>query len=532
MRTCVIVGAIVAFGASAAPSLAAGTPASASLAAGTPAGVTPDIPTGGKPPTPSPSAVPGGPAANLDWQGGPVMHANRTHVIFWNPSNCSFNGHACAYDPGYQALVQGFLANVAADSHKASNVFALTGQYSDGTGHALYDSTFAGALNDTDAAPPNGCTLPAAATPGWGMCLSDAQIQIELRNFVSSHALPSGPTDLYFLVTPEGFGSCSGTGPTSCSLGGGANAGYCGYHNFFGSTFGAPGIYANIPFNAESGHCQSGNPRPNGSTGDPTLSTLSHEQSEAITDPLPGGAGNSRTGWVDGNPGSPTYQQEIGDLCAGSFGSALGSTTFGAYNQSIGTGHYLLQEEWSNEDGGCVQHDETDTVSAAVPGSGIAGVPVTLSGSATDPDGSISIYAWFFGDGTPIQTGQNVRHSFPHPGTFTVTLVIQDVAGQQAAVQRTITIASASITRISTSTGRTSGTVAISTNGPGTVQLGGATASLTTAGTAHFTVALSRRSRQKLARRGTQTVTVTVRATFVAVGGGSQSRNVTLTFRR
>ena len=35
------------------------------------------------------------------------------------------------------------------------------------------------------------------------------------------------------------------------------------------------------------GHCQSGNPRPNGSTADPGLSTLSHEHNEAVTDPIP-----------------------------------------------------------------------------------------------------------------------------------------------------------------------------------------------------------------------------------------------------
>ena len=47
-----------------------------------------------------------------------------------------------------------------------------------------------------------------------------------------------------------------------------------------------------IPYNAIVPHCQSDNPRPNASTADPTLSTISHELNETITDP----DGNA---WVD-----------------------------------------------------------------------------------------------------------------------------------------------------------------------------------------------------------------------------------------
>ena len=44
-------------------------------------------------------------------------------------------------------------------------------------------------------------------------------------------------------------------------------------------------LYAVIPYNAVPGHCQSDNPRPNSSTADPALSTLSHEHIETVTDP-------------------------------------------------------------------------------------------------------------------------------------------------------------------------------------------------------------------------------------------------------
>jgi hypothetical protein len=67
----------------------------------------------------------------------------------------------------------------------------------------------------------------------------------------------------------------------------------------------------------------------------------SHEHNEANTDPL-------LNAWYDSNG------EENGDKCAWSFGTPLGSTTHGQYNQVIGTGKYWLQREWSNRNGGCV----------------------------------------------------------------------------------------------------------------------------------------------------------------------------------
>ena len=57
--------------------------------------------------------------------------------------------------------------------------------------------------------------------------------------------------------------------------------GFCGYHTVSSSDT----LYAVIPYNAVNGHCQSGNPRPNASTADPALSTISHELAETVTDP-------------------------------------------------------------------------------------------------------------------------------------------------------------------------------------------------------------------------------------------------------
>ena len=72
----------------------------------------------------TPSARPRGP--HLPYGGGPVLHSNRTHLIFWQPA-----GSGLDFDPGYQSLIETFLADVAADSRTPTNVYGLSGQYAD-----------------------------------------------------------------------------------------------------------------------------------------------------------------------------------------------------------------------------------------------------------------------------------------------------------------------------------------------------------------------------------------------------------------
>ncbi len=53
---------------------------------------------------------------------------------------------------------------------------------------------------------------------------------------------------------------------------------------------------------------------------------------------------------------------------------------------------------------------------------------VTLSGTGTDPDGTVVSYYWDFGDGT-AGTGTTVSHTYAAPGIYTVTLIVTDNAG-------------------------------------------------------------------------------------------------------
>jgi PKD repeat protein len=371
---------------------------------------------------PTPRAVS---SADLGYHNGPVMHSNRTHVIFWNPSGASLS-----WDSGYQSLIGAFLTNVAADSHEATNVYALTGQYADTTGqHAVYDSTFAGALQDTDPAPArpaSDCTLPPTAPPNWTICLNKTALETEIGSFVTQHGLPTGLGDLYLLVTPEGFGSCMAAGPDWCSLGGNNADGFCGFHSWFGSPDN-PTLYADIPYNAEPYHCQSGNPSPNSNAADLAINTISHEHNESITDPL-------LSAWFGANG------MEMADLCVSNYGPPLeGSSGASASDQVIGTGHYWVQEEWSNDDSGCEAQDEVDAVDFVSPTIALRGVPVSLSGTGEDPDGSIVSYNWDFGDGLAA-SGPNTSHTFTAAGRFPVTLTISDIDGQRESVTKPIVV--------------------------------------------------------------------------------------------
>lgn len=355
--------------------------------------------------------------SNLPYDGGPVLHRNRTHVIFWQPS-----GSGLTFDAGYQAQIETFLQNVAADSRRSTNVYGLTGQYTDGAGPAAYDSTYGGAVTATDSLPANGCIEPPVTGPGWTVCLTDKQLQAEIERVVRADRLPTTNIDVYFLVMPNGMGSCTDATSTSCALGGSVN-GYCGYHS---QTSDGEVLYAIIPYNAVPGHCQSDNPRPNASTADPTISTISHEHNEMITDPI----GDA---WVDSSG------NEDGDLCITTFGPSIGGSGQSAWNEDIDGGHYFIQEEWSNEDSGCEPRDEPDRAWFWAPGRVTSTKSVRVVGRGHDPDGSIVSYLWSWGDGANTHRRAS-RHTFRRPGTYVVTLRITDSAGNWTFYTRTVRV--------------------------------------------------------------------------------------------
>jgi hypothetical protein len=227
---------------------------------------------------------------------------------------------------------------------------------------------------------------------------------------------------------PNGFASCFDTGPSDCALGGDANAGYCGYHADIGS---ARLLYAVIPYNALDGHCRSSRPRPNGSTADPTISTIAHELAETATDPL-------------GDAWSDDSGNEIADLCLHNFGPDVGGSSGPtAYNQVIDGGHYYLQDLWSNYGHGCAATAPPDHVAIGGPRRAATGRAVLLAAAARARGRTFVSYAWSFGNRRVRRTSSTVMHLWDRPGRYTVTVTATDSWGDRVTATHAIRIATA-----------------------------------------------------------------------------------------
>src|SRR6266851_1219845 len=143
-----------------------------------------------------------------------------------------------------------------------------------------------------------------------GSSVSDAQIRSLIQAEMAKSNLPRANTNsLYFVFLPPGVDVDLG-GQRSCSA-------FCGYHDSIGGTV----YYAVVPYPGCSS-CVGGL-----HVVDALTSSVSHELSEAITDPVPG------QGWYDAVHG------EIGDVCAW---------------RTKKLGAWAVQREWSNQRRACV----------------------------------------------------------------------------------------------------------------------------------------------------------------------------------
>jgi hypothetical protein len=256
--------------------------------------------------------------AKLTYHHGPVMRTNTTFAIYWAPAGASMA-------PGYTGAIDRYFTDVAADSGLNTNVYSTERQYRDTTGKIAYASTFAGSTVDSAPFPSNGCA-PYVGVTG---CLTDAQIAAEVTRVVAALHLPVDGTHAYFMFLPQGMGTCLGK---HCAF-----TYFCAYHSWSGKL-----LYANIPYVTFDGSACGVAQRPVGSDADGTLNVASHEHREMINDPY-------GTGWYDSS------HYEGSDKCAWTFGSPLGTTTGGEFNQAIAGHDYYLQQEWSNSTVHCVQ---------------------------------------------------------------------------------------------------------------------------------------------------------------------------------
>ena len=353
-----------------------------------------------------------GPSDNLVYNGGPVMHTNTVYAIYWFPSGYTLS-------PTYENTINQYFTDVAAASGGNSNVYSVATQYYDTTGPIQYHSTFAGSVVATDPFPtPNGCddSYPPKGIPADPVCLTDAQLQTEIQNVVTAHGWHGGLGNIFFLFTPSGVGSCA-DGTPAASGGECSTNIFCAYHSYFVDSNSEALIYANEPY--EFNGCNDttdGQGFPNDPHADTTISTISHEHNEAITDPL---TDPSNEAWI--NPSG----NENGDLCAYTYGSALGQIGGQNYNQVINGHDYSVQQEWSNNGSACLLSGAllapTDISAPVVVGT--AAVSKTLSTTAGSWSGSPTGYAYQWQRCSPSDTG---CVAIPGATQATYTLAVAD----------------------------------------------------------------------------------------------------------
>ncbi len=385
----------------------------------------------------------GGGNPPLVYHGGAVVGTpattgeNTVHAVFWAPPGYSFPGT-------YEAGIDRYLADVAAASGSASNVYAVGTQYTDGhvagSPHVRYAVHVGTAVDAADPYPTSGgCSPDTGHGEGYARCLTDAQMHTELDHVLTAHGLPSGLGTVFLLIFPPNVETCTGTGNGraggACSDT--AYPGFCGYHSAYW-THSAYALYADIPYPTAFGATCLGSDAPSGSLAlDSTLTTISHEHNETITDPYGGG-------WID------SLGNENGDECAWNFGTALGGGPGARWNQVINNHHYELQQEFSNEDyaldaaAGCALTQSVPTASLVVTTTHpTTGAPVGFDGRASSvanvPHG-ITDWAWAFGDAGPVVHGATPTHAYPVSGTYAVSLTVTDTDGFTATTTRLVAV--------------------------------------------------------------------------------------------
>jgi Bacterial Ig-like domain len=262
--------------------------------------------------------------------------------VFWIPTGFTVPA-------AYRNLIDRFVADIAADSGKRSNVFSSLTQFANAAGTRLSYKIHAGVpIADTTAFPANGCTADTGAIyndrTGYTKCLTNTQLIAEANKFTTAKALPkSDLAHLYMYFLPKHVETCftavNGVNGGSCGIN--VKGGFCAYH-----AFEAPPLVASMNYpvidsplgwtcGSDGGTNTGGNQSPNGNLdADAQISIASHEIHETITDP-------QGTAWFD-NAGF-----ESGDECAYVYGDSTSfiGTSPAKHNEVINGHPYFLQEE-------------------------------------------------------------------------------------------------------------------------------------------------------------------------------------------
>ncbi|HEV3054887.1 MAG TPA: PKD domain-containing protein [Solirubrobacteraceae bacterium] len=389
--------------------------------------------------------------------GGPVIHANETFALTWDPNRLSWTDT--------RNYVEQFLKDVAEGSNTSTSPYAVTTQYQDSSGRAQNTSKYGGAC--IDLGDPGGYTCQFGDTTGAGVganypsspsctvtgdstCLTDADIKSELSTHLQRTSLltgvSSGYSPLLVVLLPQGVDVCLNSAGDMCSANSSSAAAFCSYHSFVDYQ-GTDVPYVVQPWTAGTG-CDRGVVSASNSQdqipiddGAKLVVPLSESEMAAIVNP-------DLNGWYAA-AGTTSPAWEIDDN--GGCGVPILPDTDKAIVGSSAQNPYKLPPAFNN--GGVIDTDPSVPQCAL----GVALQPRFIVPSAVNPgdlvqfDGSITNstlivpklqYAWNYGDGT-FAYGPSVEHTYAHGGNYTVTLAVKDRGGNTATLSQTVVVSGA-----------------------------------------------------------------------------------------
>jgi hypothetical protein len=352
---------------------------------------------------------------SVDFFGGPVIPHVEVNTLFlgqeWSPS--APNNLATIKD-GLNSFLQSIVNSPYMDMLAQYGV----GRGSFGSTYGEYltrDPNMTAAMDDYHPISPNGPT----------------ELQYLILNAIQQGSLPTPDANqLYIVFLPPGEQELAPWGAWNTDAGNG----FLGYHSAFESQYGRIN-YAVLP-------CPGG---PNGGvSGVPTLfdsltTVVSHELSEAVTDPIP------NKGWTDPSNG------EIGDICTQDLIYWNGYVVQAEANQSDQPMVPFLPSAGTNIAGTAGQSVNVPLAAFVDHSSTVAGdTPVQPMGGSPLPGSSFTVRInW--GDGQS-SSGQVVyegkggyvvvgSHSYAQAGSYKISISVTDAYGMTASMDSVATIA-------------------------------------------------------------------------------------------
>lgn len=266
----------------------------------------------------------------IQYHGGPVMNSTQgvnVYLIWYG----NWSG-----DPLAQSIVTDFVSNLGGSPY--FNINTTYYDYGAGGPNPVRNRvTFAGSITDNYS---------------YGTALTDSDVGNIIQDAVVSGKFPLDQNGVYLVLASADVDETSGF----CTL-------YCAFHgyqpvniqaplgrsqrspysvNLIGGFVGAPG---RCPYGCSAQFPLTPNDDFNGDT---MVSSIAHELSESVTDPL-------LTGWINAPLGrkSPNYSGiENGDLCSWTFNPYFPAPNGSYYNLKLGNRLYLSQRIWVNALGG------------------------------------------------------------------------------------------------------------------------------------------------------------------------------------